>query len=45
MNDTRWAGTYGVEADFIAKTHCSVEYISTTQVNVIIMIFAQFLLI
>ena len=28
IGDNRWAGTYGVEADFIAKSHCSVEYIT-----------------
>ena len=34
IGDKRWAGTYGVDADFVAKTHCSVEFISTETVDV-----------
>jgi hypothetical protein len=30
----RWAGSYGVEADFIAKSHCSVEFIPIDEVLV-----------
>ena len=26
--DVRWAGTFGVSLDFVARTHCSVEFIS-----------------
>ena len=32
--DTRWAGTFGVDADFIARTHCSVEVIRTEDIRV-----------
>lgn len=32
--DLRWAGTYGVNLDFVARTHCSVEYISIEAVQV-----------
>ena len=27
LGDSRWAGSYGVKADFIAQSHCSVEFI------------------
>ncbi len=30
----RWAGSYGVEADFIAKSHCSVEFIPINEILV-----------
>lgn len=36
IGDERWAGAYGVEADFIALTHCSVEFIPTESINVIV---------
>lgn len=26
--DLRWAGTFGVNLDFVARSHCSVEFIS-----------------
>lgn len=29
IGDTRWAGTYGVKADFVATTHCSVAFVET----------------
>ena len=35
VGDLRWAGTYGVKADFVAKSHCSVEFIPTDAINVI----------
>ena len=34
IGDNRWAGTYGVDADFVAKTHCSVEFIPTEAIRV-----------
>ncbi len=35
--DLRWAGTFGVNLDFVARSHCSVEFISAEdmQVNLI----------
>jgi len=38
IGDHRWAGMFGVQADFIAKSHCSVEFIPTDEVNVIVII-------
>ena len=29
IGDTRWAGTYGIKADFVATTHCSVAFVET----------------
>jgi hypothetical protein len=34
VNDLRWAGAFGVQADFIARTHCSVEIIKTEEIMV-----------
>ena len=34
VGDLRWAGAYGVNADFVARTHCSVEFISTEDIMV-----------
>ena len=34
MNDFRWAGSYGVQVDFIARSHCSVEIIKTEDIMV-----------
>ena len=34
VGDDRWAGAYGVTADFIAMTHCSVEFIPLAQIQV-----------
>ena len=34
VNDLRWAGSYGVQADFIARSHCSVEIIKTEDIMV-----------
>ncbi len=34
VGDKRWAGAYGVVADFIASSHCSVEYISKEDIKV-----------
>ena len=33
-NDTRWAGAYGVNVDFVARTHCSVEIVSYEDIHV-----------
>ena len=33
VGDRRWAGTFGVEADFVARTHCSVEIIRTDAIK------------
>jgi hypothetical protein len=32
--DPRWAGTFGVNLDFVARCHCSVEFISTEDIKV-----------
>ena len=32
--DLRWAGTYGVNLDFVARSHCSVEFISIEAMQV-----------
>ncbi len=34
VGDPRWAGTFGVAADFVAKTHCSVEVITSEDIEV-----------
>ncbi len=34
VGDKRWAGQYGVVADFIAIGHCCVEYVSTEAIEV-----------
>ena len=34
VGDTRWAGAYGVDADLVARTHCSVEFIRTEDIQV-----------
>jgi hypothetical protein len=34
VNDLRWAGSYGVQVDFIARSHCSVEIIKTEDIMV-----------
>ncbi len=34
LGDDRWAGTYGVSADYIALTHCSVEFIALEDIHV-----------
>ncbi len=35
VGDPRWAGAYGVEADFIARGHCAVEYIKIQDIEVL----------
>ncbi len=32
--DLRWTGSYGVQADIVARTHCSVELIKTEDIMV-----------
>jgi hypothetical protein len=32
--DQRWAGTFGVNLDFVARSHCSVEFISFDDMQV-----------
>jgi hypothetical protein len=32
--DQRWAGTFGVNLDFVARCHCSVEFISIEDMKV-----------
>ncbi len=34
VGDRRWAGAYGVQADFVAMSHCSVEIIKTEDIMV-----------
>jgi hypothetical protein len=34
VGDTRWAGTFGVQADFVARTHCSVGIITLEDIQV-----------
>ena len=36
LGDERWAGIYGVSADYIALTHCAVEYISLDEIMVLV---------
>ncbi len=35
IGDTRWAGAWGMSADFIAKTTCSILFVSVGDVMVI----------
>lgn len=34
MGDQRWAGAYGIKADFIARSHCSLEFIKSEDIQV-----------
>jgi hypothetical protein len=34
VGDVRWTGSYGVKADVVARTHCSVEIIKTEEIHV-----------
>ncbi len=34
VGDYRWAGAFGVQADFVARSHCSVEIIKTEDIMV-----------
>jgi hypothetical protein len=33
-DDLRWSGAFGVSVDFIARTHCSVEFIPLKKMQV-----------
>ena len=35
LGDPRWAGSYGIEADFIAGEQCSIGRISTADIQVV----------
>jgi hypothetical protein len=32
--DLRWTGAWGVQADIVARTHCSLDLIQTSDINV-----------
>jgi hypothetical protein len=34
VNDLRWAGSYGIQADFVAMSHCSIDIIKTSDIQV-----------
>ncbi len=34
VGDMRWTGACGVQADVVARTHCSVEIIKTEDIRV-----------
>ena len=34
LGDRRWAGAYGIDADFIAGEHCSIASIHTSHIQV-----------
>jgi hypothetical protein len=42
IGDSRWAGSYGVTADFVAQSHCSVEFIPAKAINVRLFYSFQF---
>jgi hypothetical protein len=33
--DMRWAGSYGVNIDFVARSHCAVEVIPIEEIQVL----------
>ena len=33
--DSRWSGTYGVNIDFVARSHCAVEIIPIEEIQAI----------
>ncbi len=43
VGDMRWAGAYGIQADFVAMSHCSIEMIKTTDIQVVVLFFLSFL--
>ena len=43
LGDRRWAGAYGVDADFVAGEHCSIARIRTKDIQVEISFLAVFL--
>ncbi len=38
VGDSRWCGAYGIQADFIARSHCAVEVISTEDIEVVLLV-------
>ena len=34
VGDLRWTGSYGMQADIVARTHCSVELIKIEDIHV-----------
>ena len=42
VGDHRWAGTYGVEADLLARSHCSVEIITLEDIQVLCLLSTVF---
>ncbi len=38
IGDKRWAGCFGVDADFVARGHCSVEFIKIEDIKVPLML-------
>eukprot|EP00291_Cryptomonas_curvata_P030917 CAMPEP_0172211178 /NCGR_PEP_ID=MMETSP1050-20130122/36254_1 /TAXON_ID=233186 /ORGANISM="Cryptomonas curvata, Strain CCAP979/52" /LENGTH=372 /DNA_ID=CAMNT_0012891593 /DNA_START=340 /DNA_END=1458 /DNA_ORIENTATION=+ len=42
VGDTRWAGKYGIQADFVAVSHCSVEIIPIRDIKEILEKFEFF---
>ena len=34
IGDDRWAGTLGIRADFVARTHCSIAFVPTADILV-----------
>jgi hypothetical protein len=43
VGDMRWAGAYGIQADFVALSHCSIEIIKTTDIQVMVLFCFTFL--
>ena len=41
IGDDRWAGTLGIRADFVARTHCSVAFIPTKDILVPLLKFSH----
>ncbi len=35
VGDYRWGGSFGVSADFVARTHCSVAFVLREHIEVI----------
>ncbi len=35
VGDTRWAGSYGIDADFVAREHCAVLFIKKEDIQVV----------
>ncbi len=42
MGDQRWGGTFGVNVDFVARSHCSVEMISLEDMQVSLEILVSY---